>query len=425
MKLLFFAHTPPPHHGQSYMVELILKEFRNPPISDSVECHHVNVQLSDSLQDIGSFRGSKLLRLFQAIYQALLHHWKFGVDALYYIPAPAKPSAVIRDWITLGILRCFYKHIILHWHACGLGLWATSSKENPGGNQYRTITPPVLFGIFDPIAKAITRLVYKKCDLSIALTKYNLSDSLGLNPIHADVIPNGIPDQCENQFDSILQRRQQRLCDRIEELSKQAAGTASQVLFDILYLSHCTHGKGLFIAMEAVRLANEFLRKKAINIHTRLIIGGSFPSHADQSEFLQRIAQENLAAFHANFNLVTYQYVGHVGNLDKSKLLSTCDALIFPVYHPEAFGLVLVEALSFGLPIVTTKWRGIPEIVPEDLGDFAIPEDSKSLAEAILSSAKFSEFSELRNRYLEHYTLPTFASNFSSLIQKKLNRQNL
>ena len=27
MKLLVFAHTPPPHHGQSYMVELMLKNF--------------------------------------------------------------------------------------------------------------------------------------------------------------------------------------------------------------------------------------------------------------------------------------------------------------------------------------------------------------------------------------------------------------
>ena len=57
MKLLVFAHTPPPHHGQSYMVQLMLQGFggdarRRPANAGSprgIDCYHVNARFSRSL----------------------------------------------------------------------------------------------------------------------------------------------------------------------------------------------------------------------------------------------------------------------------------------------------------------------------------------------------------------------------------------
>src|SRR6185369_6778012 len=73
MKLLVFAHTPPPHHGQSYMVQLMLEGFGgdrrkrgkgnnraanspSTPSSYDIECYHVNARLSSKLEDIGNLR---------------------------------------------------------------------------------------------------------------------------------------------------------------------------------------------------------------------------------------------------------------------------------------------------------------------------------------------------------------------------------
>src|SRR6185436_2325548 len=65
MKLLVFAHTPPPHHGQSYMVQLMLEglggDHRQRKKSDpprpgdvhGIQCYHVNTRLSKRLEDIG------------------------------------------------------------------------------------------------------------------------------------------------------------------------------------------------------------------------------------------------------------------------------------------------------------------------------------------------------------------------------------
>ena len=64
MKLLIFAHTPPPHHGQSYMVQLMLhglggdRRKRQPALTQpgdqyGIQCYHVNTRLSKRLEDIG------------------------------------------------------------------------------------------------------------------------------------------------------------------------------------------------------------------------------------------------------------------------------------------------------------------------------------------------------------------------------------
>ena len=62
MKLLVFAHVPPPHHGQSQMVQYLVEGFRNDPAL-GIEVIHVDARLSEDLADVGSARGGKLSRL--------------------------------------------------------------------------------------------------------------------------------------------------------------------------------------------------------------------------------------------------------------------------------------------------------------------------------------------------------------------------
>ena len=112
MKLLIFAHVPPPHHGQSYMVQLMLdglggdRRKHHPPGVHSphqIECYHVNVRLSKRLQDIGDFRLWKLLLLLGHCLEAIWCRFRYGVMNFYYIPAPGKRSALYRDWVVMLI----------------------------------------------------------------------------------------------------------------------------------------------------------------------------------------------------------------------------------------------------------------------------------------------------------------------------------
>src|SRR5208282_3390687 len=133
MKLLVFAHVPPPHHGQSYAVKLMLENFggdrrvRNaasrPPGRFGIECYHVNAQFSRGLEDIGELQSIKLARLSFHCLEAIWCRFRYGVENFYYVPAPGKSIALYRDWLVMLICRPFFKKVIFHWHAAGLAKW--------------------------------------------------------------------------------------------------------------------------------------------------------------------------------------------------------------------------------------------------------------------------------------------------------------
>src|SRR5690349_5011554 len=102
MKLLVFAHKPPPHHGQSYMVQLLIEALggdqrrtkpdaperssgadggKKPP----VECYHVDCRLSEDTQDIGRVRWGKLVRVLSYCLEAIWCRFRYGVTSFYYV----------------------------------------------------------------------------------------------------------------------------------------------------------------------------------------------------------------------------------------------------------------------------------------------------------------------------------------------------
>jgi glycosyltransferase involved in cell wall biosynthesis len=66
----------------------------------------------------------------------------------------------------------------------------------------------------------------------------------------------------------------------------------------------------------------------------------------------------------------TVQYVGEVGAQRKRELLGSARALLNPIQWPEPFGLVMIEALASGTPVVTTRWGAAPEIVDDGVTGF-------------------------------------------------------
>jgi glycosyltransferase involved in cell wall biosynthesis len=61
------------------------------------------------------------------------------------------------------------------------------------------------------------------------------------------------------------------------------------------------------------------------------------------------------------------RYVGRVGPQERNRLLAGAAALLFPVIYPEPFGLVLIEAMACGTPVVAAGLGAVPEIVTEGL----------------------------------------------------------
>jgi glycosyltransferase involved in cell wall biosynthesis len=408
MKLLVFAHTPPPHHGQSYMVRLMLDGFggdrrrlgspalaSGPQSSFGIECYHVNARLSRKLEDIGDLRLSKLLLLLDYCLQAIWCRFRHGVTNFYYIPAPGKRSAIYRDWLVMLLCRPFFKRVILHWHAAGLAKW--------------------LEMVVTMRWRALTYRLMKQVDLSIVLSKYNRADAEKLFSRQIRVISNGIPDPCPRFAEEVLRRRRARFAARRKLLSRQpldpdASHTGGDPhIVRVLYLAHCTREKGLFDTLDAVVLANQRLRRRQAPVSLRLIVTGGFVSAEDKAAFDRRLSEPVIAD--------TVQYLGFVSGEQKHLLLREADLFCFPTYYEnENQPVNLLEAMAFGLPILTTRWRSLPELFPANYPGLVDVQSPEQLAERMLSLMTVETGEEFRAVFLRNFTLERHLAGLAEAI---------
>lgn len=66
------------------------------------------------------------------------------------------------------------------------------------------------------------------------------------------------------------------------------------------------------------------------------------------------------------------EYVGAVNGAERDKLLGGARALIYPIQYPEAFGLVLLEAMLCGTPIAAMRLGAVPEIIDEGVTGYSV-----------------------------------------------------
>lgn len=409
MKLLVFAHTPPPHHGQSYMVQLMLEGFggnrrlgqakgtgaANPAGANlGIECYHVNAQFSRSLEDIGSIHLSKFLLLGFYCLQAIWCRFRYGVTAFYYIPAPGKHSAIYRDWFVMCLCRPFFKHMVFHWHSSGLAQWL----EMVVSAQLRSVTYRFL----------------RQADLSIVLSDYGRADAEKLLPQRIRIVGNGIPDPCPDFRQRVLPLRQARFSVRrllragqpVPADLRAAAGSEPE-LIKALFLAHCTKDKGLFEALAGALLAHRKLASLGAPVSLKLIVAGQFVQPAEEAQFKQMCAEAPPGAV---------EYIGFVSGADKQQLFEQSDLFCFPS-HLESFGLVLVEAMAYGLPMVTTRCGAIPEVMPADYPGIIPPRAPEQVAEALLKAAEEQTFEKLRQHFEAHYTVEQYLKNLAAALR--------
>jgi glycosyltransferase involved in cell wall biosynthesis len=64
------------------------------------------------------------------------------------------------------------------------------------------------------------------------------------------------------------------------------------------------------------------------------------------------------------------EYLGEIGGVEKQKFLAEALALLFPIDWPEPFGLVMIEALACGTPVIARPCGSVPEIIRDGVSGF-------------------------------------------------------
>lgn len=401
MKLLVFAHTPPPHHGQSYMVQLMLaglggdvrRNRSDQPHPLGIECYHVNARFSRGLSDVGEFQGAKIFLIFWFCLQALWLRFRHGVKNLYYVPAPGKRVALYRDWLVMWLCRPFFDRIILHWHAAGLAKWLE--------------TETTMF------SRATTWRCFRPVNLSIVLSRYNLADAQKFLSHQIIVVNNGIPDPCPDFATNVLPLRRRRHALRRRLFAGENGNEC--ITINLLFLAHCTAEKGLFAAAEATVRANRSLAALRLPIQLKLTAAGNFVTEAESEEFAALCSRREFAS--------AVQHAGFVSGERKAALYREADLFIFPTqYLGENQPVNLIEAMAFGLPIVTTRWRSLPEMLPISGAGLVANQDTGALADAVLRVLA-EESGELARKHFEaNFSLESHLKALAAAIRSVENR---
>jgi glycosyltransferase involved in cell wall biosynthesis len=112
-------------------------------------------------------------------------------------------------------------------------------------------------------------------------------------------------------------------------------------------------------------------------------------------------------------------HVRHVGPVDhatRDELLAGAAALVFPATYPEPFGLVMVEAMACGTPVLATALGAAPEIVEDGLTGFTAP-SWEGLAE-LLPAALALDRAAIRGRALERFDKRRMADDYEALYRR-------
>jgi glycosyltransferase involved in cell wall biosynthesis len=85
------------------------------------------------------------------------------------------------------------------------------------------------------------------------------------------------------------------------------------------------------------------------------------------------------------------EYVGEVGRDEKLQLLSEASCLLNPIDWPEPFGMVMIEALATGTPVVATRIGSAPEIVDDGVTGYLV-DDRNRLVDALVKATALDRF---------------------------------
>jgi glycosyltransferase involved in cell wall biosynthesis len=107
------------------------------------------------------------------------------------------------------------------------------------------------------------------------------------------------------------------------------------------------------------------------------------------------------------------EYIGEINDTDKSEFLSGAIALLVPIDWPEPFGLVMIEAMACGTPVIAFNRGSVPEVIDDGVTGFIV-EDINGAIGAVDRLGHLSR-EKIRQRFEERFTARRMAQDYLSV----------
>jgi glycosyltransferase involved in cell wall biosynthesis len=296
------GQTPPPWHGQAVATQILFDH--DWPDHD---VHRLRMEFSSEMLEVGRFQWKKVRHLFDLISKARRILKENPRTVLLYPPASAKWVPFLRDMIFLLSVRHLAGGTVFIFHASGLPLFV-----NRG-----------------PIRRMIGCFAYGRAEVSLEVAKEEVPPHQVFKAKTWKWCPCGI------DVPSSVKRTRQ-------------SGTP----FTSLFVGSLQEGKGVLEILKTAKVLKD--RGLVKHFHFR-IVGRWFSTEFEQETRALRSELQVEAMV---------EIVGELTGDEKWQTYANADVFFFPThYASEATPIVLMEALGMGLPLVSTRWAGIPAML--------------------------------------------------------------
>jgi glycosyltransferase involved in cell wall biosynthesis len=112
------------------------------------------------------------------------------------------------------------------------------------------------------------------------------------------------------------------------------------------------------------------------------------------------------------------EFIGEIGDGQKSEFLGGAEALLFPIDWPEPFGLVMIEAMGCGTPVIAFECGSTPEVVENGLTGFIV--NSEDEAVAAVQAARQLDRRAIRRRFDRRFSSIAMARAYLDLYADRL-----
>ncbi|KOH46929.1 glycosyl transferase family 1 [Sunxiuqinia dokdonensis] len=327
---------------------------------------YINLLASKNVSSSGKVSLSKISS-FVGIWFKLLAELLKQKPQLCYLALTVTGAAFYRDVLIVALLKLFGVKRVYHLHNKGVKRWSDNR-----------------------VHRLFYHFVFKDVDV-ILLSKHLYSDIQDF--VHASkfhICPNGIPN--ENPNSKIQIPREERS------------------VVKILFLSNLIESKGVYALIEACSM----LKSKGISFQCDFI-GGEGDITAER--FQAMVDQYNLAD---QVNFLGKKY-------DQEKFLAfvSADIFAFPTHYPnECFPLVILEAMQYSLPVISTFEGGIPDVIEDGITGFLVPQkDVEALAsklEFLINNPKVRHQMGAagRQKFENEFKLEVFENRLTDILQQ-------